>query len=169
MAGINGGFFEADFTPSGLLLIDGKVISKPVEKPPLTAIVGVTGDGSVRVQEAADGVDGFVSAFQAGPFLIDPDGGIGIRQSDGRRLKRSVIAISRDRSLLLIQTSDATLAEVAQWLHGQSGQSGFPEIVRAANCDGGPSSGFFAALGEAVVSIPETGPIRSALLVHPRP
>lgn len=161
---INGGYFDDAFAPLGLYRIEGTVVSPAIDRPPLSGVVTIT-DGHLDLgkQDRPDAQ----SAFQAGPFLIDPGGTLGIRSDDGKLAERTVVAIAGD-SLVVIVTSPVTLHSVADWLHQSGEELRVVSIERALNLDGGPSAGYVARVGTVEQAQPPRGAIRSAIRFESR-
>jgi hypothetical protein len=134
----NGGYFERDLRPSGLLIDQGRQAAPPNNGKALI----VFGDGTegmrlVRYRERSDPSDSVKSALQVWPFLVEPGGSAGIRRDDQKKAHRSAIGLDADaRGLLLAVVDDGVslyeLMGIVQTLGA----------VVAANLDGGPSTGF---------------------------
>ncbi|MHB1845673.1 MAG: phosphodiester glycosidase family protein [Deltaproteobacteria bacterium] len=99
-ATVNGGYFEQDLRPSGLLIVDGRQVGAANGG---SGALTIDGDGwlnivrSKAVQAAEHG-----SVLQAWPFLIEPGGANGIRHDDGRRSRRTAVGIDAARRGLFI-------------------------------------------------------------------
>ena len=164
---INAGYFDAAFEPLGLLRIDGVDRGTLLRQPPLSGLVLIDARGTLTLVPRDDpSLVSAASAFQAGPFLIDPGGAIGIARSDGPSAERTVIATT-DRDVVVIVTSPVTLRDLAECLHDCRAIADGP-IDSALNLDGGPSTGFaFREAGTVTASAPR-GLIRSALFFAAR-
>jgi hypothetical protein len=136
LVALNGGYFEPDLQPSGLLIDQGREVHAA------SGGSGVVVLGSrlelIRFRDFRPGTGS--SALQAWPFLIEPGGGDGIRRDDGKRSRRSAIGIDGSgRGLLVAVVRDGVslyqLMNVCRKLGA----------TVALNLDGGPSTGF--ALG----------------------
>jgi uncharacterized protein YigE (DUF2233 family) len=162
---INGGYFDSSFVPLGLYRIEGRQASPLLERPPLSGVVLIDSAGRLDlVSRDAKGVIATAhSAFQAGPFLIDPGGSPGIRSDDGKTAERTVIAIGDSDSLVIVLTSPTTLYALAEMLHSKPEIFGLHRVDRAINLDGGPSTGFVLNMnGQHLQSLPRSR-IRNAL------
>lgn len=139
VAGVNGGYFDPNFAPLGLRIVDGKITSRLTRgrlmsgvlvSDAVTQILRVA-EFSLRRKAAA--------AVECGPFLVDlarPVRGL----ESTRAARRTFAAVgSHDRAALGF-CSDATLAELASILANPLGDF---KIQRAMNLDGGSSSGFW--------------------------
>ena len=136
-AAINGGYFERDLRPSGLLIDEGRQVQA---KSGGSGAV-VIDQGRLRLawlREAEAGPR--ASVLQAWPFLVEPGGADGIHRDDGKRSRRSAVGLdAAGRGLLIaVPVDGVTLRE----LMGICRELG---AVVALNLDGGPSTGF--ALG----------------------
>ena len=139
LAGVNGGYFQPDRTPLGLVIRQG-VQLHPLEKSRLlSGVVSVT-PGAVAIQRSGTFklTPAVREALQAGPFLVE--GGKAIAGlNDTRGAARTVVfQDAKGRAGILICKS-VSLAEMAAIL---ATPAIFPEgkIVRALNLDGGSST-----------------------------
>jgi hypothetical protein len=121
-----------------------------------------TGKLHVLTREAS--LDGYPSAIQAGPFVIDPGGAVGVRAGTARA-KRSLIALDASGRVMLLVTGSLTLHHVAVLLHDHAPALGFGQVERALNLDGGPSTGLSVALDDPTWSMAERGPVRNVLVI----
>jgi hypothetical protein len=82
---------------------------------------------------------------------------------DGRRARRSVVALDRAGRVLLLAspTSDFTLRGLADWLSRSD-----LDVDRALNLDGGSSTGLFLSDGALQEAIDSFGPLPIVLLVE---
>ena len=157
VAGINGGYFDEDFAPIGLLIVDGKTIASFQRTRLLTGVFLATAQsiqiiraGEYPVRSSAQ------SAVQAGPFLIDLSRPV--RGLEAMREARRSFAATAGARVALGYCSEVSLAELAALLG--AGFSGL-KIQRALNLDGGSSSAFwFKRRNGSAFSIPEEKPVR---------
>lgn len=163
VAGVNGGYFDPDDAPVGLVIEGGKMIS-PLRKARLLS--GVMTVASARVQllrlPEYSPRRNATTALQCGPFLVDgarPVPGL----NDTRGARRSFVAVSGER-VAIGYCSNATLSELGQML-ASSGIIGEAKIQRAMNLDGGSSSGFWFDGGARPLSIPEQKTVRNFVAV----
>ncbi len=165
IAGTNGGYFDPDYAPVGLLISDGKLIA-PLGKARLLAGVMSVVDGRVRVQRAAEfsAKTKPSAARQCGPFLVDHGRAI-VGLDNTRSARRTFVATSGDR-VLLGYCSRVTLAELADLL--ASPVLGNFKIERAMNLDGGSSSGFWFAGEHGVFSRRELKTVRDYIAIVPK-
>lgn len=163
---INGGYFEPSFQPSGLLRMDGREVQPLSQEGVLSGIVALDEAGVLRLLPRDTSLDGVHTAIQAGPFIIDPGGAIGVRPR-AFAANRSLIASDDHGRLLLLATGALTLHHLATLLHDHPQAFGMERVERALNLDGGPSTGLSLALDEPVWSMAERGPVRNVLVVAP--
>lgn len=168
VAAINGGYFEPSFQPSGLLRMDGREVQPLSQEGVLSGIVALDATGILRLLPRDASLDGVHAAIQAGPFLIDPDGAIGVRPR-AVAANRSLLASDDHGRLLLLATGALTLHDLATLLHDHPQAFGMERIERALNLDGGPSTGLSLALDDPAWSMAELGPVRNVLVVAPAP
>lgn len=151
---INGGYYEADFSPTGKCRINGKNIHrKRADK--LSGYVVVDKAGRLDLLHREDDVSAYPNVIQAGPYLIDPGGGMGIRANNGSAARRTLIGKTTDGRLLIMVTKPITLFELAGAIKAH-----FPDIERLLNLDGGPSTG----MKTHGIEIPNQWPVRNYLV-----
>lgn len=162
VAGVNGGYFDKNFKPIGLRVIDGATTSPLIRARLLT---GVICSSSKRVEIVRVGEFSrkkkFESVLECGPFLVDraiPVHGL----DDSRKARRTFAAVARNGDAALGVSSDVSLAELAGVL---AALPGF-KIWRALNLDGGSSSAFwFRRNAGNAFSIPEEKSVRDFIAV----
>jgi len=144
LAGVNGGYFHADYRPVGLVIADGKTVHE-FEKAKLLSGVMVMEPDRFRILRSAefDPKRKTIAALQAGPFLVD-DGKSVEGLNDVRRAKRTLVATDGRHRHALIITGSLTLKETADIL---AQLQPLPEmkVTRALNLDGGSSTGIWVA------------------------
>jgi Phosphodiester glycosidase len=174
LAALNGGYFEPDLQPSGLLIDQGREVHAA------SGGSGVVVLGNrlelLRLKDYRPGTDS--SALQAWPFLIEPGGADGIRRDDGKRSRRSAIALDgAGRGLLVAVVRDGVSLYQLMTLCRKLG------ATVALNLDGGPSTGFALGLppgwnspsvtevsNALVLRAPEVAPdVASKVAPGPRP
>ena len=157
IAGINGGYFDPNFAPLGLRIIDGKIIPRLTRGRLMTGVLA--SDNAIHIFRVAE----FSvrrkpnAAIECGPFLVDlakPVRGLEAM----RPARRTFAAIGSGDRAALGFCSDATLADLARILAVPLGDF---KIQRALNLDGGSSSAFcFRRNGGSTFSIPEEKTVR---------
>jgi uncharacterized protein YigE (DUF2233 family) len=159
----NGGYFEQDLHPSGLLIDQGRQASAPNSGSGLV-IFGTHGEPLrlVRYRQRDEVHDALQSALQVWPFLLEPGGADGIHRDDQKRAHRSALGLDDAGRGILVAVVDDGIS-----LHR------LMRVVRAlgatvaVNLDGGPSTGFGLAF-EPHWSYPAQTPVSNALLLRPR-
>jgi Phosphodiester glycosidase len=167
LAGVNGGYFDPDYRPIGLLIVDGTMIA-PLQKARLLS--GVLGASGKKVQisrvaefSLAQKPD---AAVESGPMIVDL--GKSVRGLESTRAaRRTFAAVGAGDKAALGFCSDVTLADLSNILASVS----IPDfkIQRALNLDGGSSSAFwFKRTNGSAFSIAEQKPVRDFVVIVPR-
>jgi hypothetical protein len=165
IAGINGGYFDPNFAPLGLRIIDGKITSRLTRGRLMSGVL--TSDNAIHIFRVAE----FSlrrkpnAAIECGPFLVDlakPVRGLEAM----RTARRSFAAIGSGDRAALGFCSQATLADLARILAVPLGDF---KIQRALNLDGGSSSAFwFRGNDGNTFGIPEEKAVRDFVGILPR-
>jgi uncharacterized protein YigE (DUF2233 family) len=163
MAGVNGGYFDPQNAPVGLLVADGKLIA-PLRKARLLSGVLVVTKARMEVIRPGEysSRKNAIAALQCGPFLVD--GGKAITGlNDTRPARRTFVCTSGPDRAAIGFCSTVTLAQLGQILTT-------PElkVQRALNLDGGSSSAFWFNGERGVVSIPEQKTVRDFVVIVPK-
>jgi uncharacterized protein YigE (DUF2233 family) len=141
LAGVNGGYFDPQDAPLGLLISDGKQIA-PLRKARLLSGVLVVTKGRVELLRYAEYVarKNVTAALQCGPFLVDGSKAVpGL--NDTRSARRTfMLTGGADRAALGL-CSSVTLAELGEILATPAIGAEL-KVQRALNLDGGSSSAF---------------------------
>ena len=163
VAGINGGYFQPNGTPLGLLMHRGTMIH-PQERARLLSGFFVATDHKMALLRVAEPLpSGTTEILQAGPFLLDH--GLPVVGLEGTRSARRTFLASDNHGLWAMGViSPTTLAEAARVLQAASTQI-FPtsKIQRALNLDGGSSSALWVAIQPEPFSQQEFGRVRNFL------
>jgi exopolysaccharide biosynthesis protein len=168
LAGVNGGYFDENFAPIGLRMVNGQVIA-PLQRARLITGVLLASSRGVQIVRSREFSRraGATAAIQCGPFLVDrsqPIGGL----NDSRPARRTFAATTNSSRAVIGVCSELSLAELSKILATIS----FAEdlrIERALNLDGGSSTGFWFALENgSVFSIPEQKPVRDFVGIVPK-
>lgn len=163
-----GGYFRPDSSHDGLCVIDGAEVSPLSPKAVLSAIIGADADGVPALRPRDEGSAGLHWAVQAGPFLIDPGGALGVNPRPALA-RRAVLALADDGSLVaLASAGPLTLHEMARLLIDHPAVLGVARIERAINCDGGPSAGLALGAPATAWSLAEPEKVRTVILLLPR-
>jgi Phosphodiester glycosidase len=166
VAGVNGGYFQADGTAVGLLISDNRTIHN-FETAKLLSGVFFVRDGKpglIRSSHFAR-MKNVSQAIQCGPFL----------REDGRALTGLNNERSAPRTFVFMGTNSVwgfgicrsvTLAEMGQILSVPD-LLGRASVVSALNLDGGSSTQFWARSGDDVISSSSLAVVANYLvLVH---
>ena len=163
IAGVNGGYFDPQNAPVGLLVSDGKLIA-PLRKARLLSGVLVVTKTRVEVIRPAEysSRKNAIAALQCGPFLVD--GGNAVAGlNDTRPARRTFVFTSGlDRGAIGF-CSTVTLAQLGEILATRE-----LKVQRALNLDGGSSSAFWFDGERGVVSMPEQKTVRDFVVVAPK-
>lgn len=166
MLAINGGYFDDAFLPVGLIRINDQETGSLLDQPPLSGLVVIDSAGTINVAKRDPAALSFAaSAFQAGPFLIEPGGEVGIHSSDGKAAERTILAMD-DRNVFVILMTPVTLFDAADALIAWPALGG-ASLDRALNLDGGPSSGVIIDAAGSRIQKPPRGRIRNTILFFP--
>ena len=172
---VNGGYFEPDFKPSGLLIEDGRIVSDWQERGGSGALVVRGGRASLANEPPADSTS-VELAVQCGPRLVEPGGVLGMKGDDGKRAERTAACIrrgGRELNFVIAAGPDVgsagpTLYQFAQWLVAPL-SPGEPSGCEAAlNLDGGPSTGVVARRFSRQEAVAPRGPVPWALVATAR-
>jgi hypothetical protein len=162
IAGVNGGYFDADFAPIGLRISEGKTVAALRRARLLSGVIVTSGQGVriLRLREFSLHPKLKV-AVQCGPFLVDQAKAVrGL--DDSRVARRTFAAVSRGNHEALGICSDVSLAQVAEILVGL-------KMNRALNLDGGSSTAFsFLRENGTTFSIGERKSVRDFIVVSQR-
>jgi len=168
LAGVNGGYFDPDYAPIGLLISDGKLIA-PLQRARL--ITGVLAASVrevkiLRIREFSK-KQKFNAAVQCGPFLVDLGRSVsGLEKT--RTARRTFAAVGSVNRAALGFCSEVSLSELAKILATTRLADDF-RIDRALNLDGGSSSAFWVAREDgSAFSIPEQKTVRDFVGVVPK-
>jgi exopolysaccharide biosynthesis protein len=168
LAGVNGGYFDSDFAPIGLLINKGEQLTPLKRARLITGVLSASPSGVqiLRVREFSR--QGKVNAaVQCGPFLVDDYERVrGLNDSNSARRTFAATA-ANDRALVGV-CSEISLADLAMIL-ATTPLADDLKIQRAVNLDGGSSSAFwFAGENAAAFSIPEQKPVRDFVAIVPK-
>ena len=167
VAAVTGSYFVARFRPKGLLELNGSV-REPV-RTDLSGIVGSMADDT-PVIEWSTGVStaSLKDAIQAGPFVVDPGGAVGIRSDDGQHARRAIVFLAGDQIGIAL-TSPCTLYQLAEGLTRSPAAFGVERVERALNLSGDASAGMAVRLPDGrVEGDPERIRIRTVLTIRRR-
>ncbi len=166
IGGVNGGYFEPDFTPVGLLVSQGKTRQKFKKAKLLSGILAVSPKGTVsilRSQRFDPKIGAYREAIQCGPMLIENSAPVPGLNTE-KIARRTVASTGPGQRCALIYLTSVTLADAAEIL-------GLPKILgawspaTALNLDGGSSSALWA---RDTISLPEIKRVRNFIEITPK-
>jgi uncharacterized protein YigE (DUF2233 family) len=167
LAGVNGGYFDPEDAPVGLLVSEGRVLS-PLRKAKLLTGVLWTTQNQVDIARSTHFIMNkkVKSALQCGPLLVErsvPVPGL----NDTRPARRTFAAVDGEGRALIGVSSAVTLAQLSRILSVPNLVEKM-KITRGLNLDGGSSTAFWFAGKEKAFSIPESKTVRDFVAVVPR-
>lgn len=171
---VNGGFFDRDFSASGLLVSNGTQLA-PIRRGGGSGIL-IVHDARAELIARDDVLpQGLDLAVQCGPRLIERDGSVGIHRNDEKRAARTVACLregGRTLDLIVVFTPERrgdgpTLFALAHQLSKPLAASDASGCEQALNLDGGPSTGMMVPAAPELRYDP-LGPVPFALLVESR-
>jgi len=165
-AGVNGGFFHADWTPLGLLVSAGRLIHPMERAKLLSGVLAVTRERPLLLRYAEYRLGPQTrDGLQAGPFLVDRGTAVfGLKNR--RRERRTAVATDGHHRWAIIATGPVGLSDLAAILAGDESAAGF-KVARALNLDGGSSTAFWA-VGAEGIGCAEVGFVRNFVAVVKR-
>ncbi|MEP6670141.1 MAG: phosphodiester glycosidase family protein [Chthoniobacter sp.] len=166
LAGVNGGYFQPDRTPLGLLIRQGVELHPLEHAKLLSGVLSVTPTAITIQRTAAFKASPAVrEALQAGPFLVEGGKPIVGLEATKNAARTVVIQDAKGHYGFLICKS-TTLAGMAEIL---ATASIFPEgkIVRALNLDGGTSTALWVR-GTPAFYAREWKSVRDYVAIVPR-
>jgi exopolysaccharide biosynthesis protein len=165
LAGVNGGYFDPQDAPVGLLVSGGRKIASLGKAKLLSGVLWATG---TRVDISR--LNHFKmnsrirNAVQCGPLLLEnarPVSGL----NSTRSARRTFAAVDESRHAILGVCSRVSLADLGEIL-SLTNITGPQKLLRALNLDGGSSSAFWIADGGSIVSEEKT--VRDFVAIVPR-
>lgn len=169
LAGTNGGYFQPDFDPVGLLVADGKLVRGPSRARLLSGALVVT-DHHIALRRSTEPLPGKHArqAVQSGPFLVE-GGRLVPGLNNARSARRTAVFTDGARRWGLVSTTALTLEELGTVLADPALLPGGLTIARALNLDGGSSTSLWAEQpGQGPVYLREFGIVRDFVGVVPR-
>jgi uncharacterized protein YigE (DUF2233 family) len=164
LAGVNGGYFDPEYRPIGLLIVDGTTIA-PLQKARLLSGVLSASGKKVQISRVAEFsiAQKPDAAVECGPMIVDL--GKSVRGLEANKIARRTFAVvaAGDKAAIGF-CSDVTLADLSNILAIVV----IPDfkIQRALNLDGGSSSAFwFKRANGSSFSITEQKPVRDFVAV----
>ena len=166
-AGVNGGYFDPENKPVGLVIGEGQLIAPLRKARLLSGVMIVTSSGIqlLRVAEYSPKRRA-TAALQCGPFLVDRGQSVpGL--NDTRPARRTFVATGGADRAAIGFCSGVTLAQLGEIL-AAPGIAPELKVQRALNLDGGSSSAFWFAGERGPFSISEQKTVRNFVAVVPK-
>ena len=166
--GVNGGYFDAEFKPIGLRIVNEQTIA-PLRRAPLITGVLLASSRGVQIFRAREFSprQKLTTAIQCGPMLVDssqPVRGL----NDSARARRTFAATGAKERVLLGVSSELSLAQLASML-ATTPIAPDSKVQRALNLDGGSSTGFwFARENGSPFSVSEEKSVRDFVAIVPK-
>jgi len=166
--GVNGGYFDSNFEPIGLRIVNEQMIA-PLRRARLITGVLMASPRGVQIVRSREfsRPQKIAAAIQCGPFLVDASQRVrGL--NDSQRARRTFAATTTHERALLGLCSQVSLADLAQIL-ATTPIDPNSKIARALNLDGGSSSAFWSLREDgSAFSIPGQKPVRDFVAVVPK-
>ncbi len=164
---INGGYFDENYRPLGLLVDRGRTLSplRHVDHGVFAVAAGKASLVHARDWQSPPDLD---FAVECGPRLIVDGKPLSFKENIARR---TALGIDRHGNVVVVATADVlTLQALAQFL-ARSEAAGGPGLLYALNLDGGPSTMLDVERGavHAAVRAPTQVPIGLAVVERPAP
>jgi uncharacterized protein YigE (DUF2233 family) len=167
LAAVNGGYFDPDYKPIGLLVVDGTIIA-PLQKARLLSGVLSASARKVQISRVAEFsmAQKLDAAVECGPMVVDL--GKSVRGLESTRAaRRTFAAVGAGDKAALGFCSEVTLADLSNIL--STIVTPDFKILRALNLDGGSSSAFwFKRANGSAFSIAEQKPVRDFVAIVPK-
>ena len=116
LAAVNGGYFDPEYNPIGLLIVDGKIIAPLQKARLLSGVLGATGK-KIQISRVAEFSlnQKLEAAVESGPMIVDQGKSVrGLESSKSAR--RTFAAIASGDKAALGFCSDVTLADLSNIL-----------------------------------------------------
>jgi len=166
-AGVNGGYFDPQDAPVGLVIVDGN-LTAPFRKARLLSGVLIADKKRIDLVRSAQYSPrkNAVTALQCGPFLVD--GGTPVPGLNATRPARRTFVLTTGSDRAAIGScSPVSLADLGQILATPRLLAEM-KVQRALNLDGGSSSAFWFAGEKGVTSISEYKTVRNFVVLTPK-
>ncbi len=168
VAGINGGFFTADFRPLGLVVSAGRAQGSFERTSLITGMALQLGDQPYLIwNNEYQGLSGVSELLQSGPRLLDSGRPVAGLEATKKRA-RSFIATDGGFLWAIGTTEPCSLAVLADALAAPGALPGLAPL-RALNLDGGNSSALWMRTAEGrEISRPGWSTVRNYLAIVPK-
>ena len=168
LAGVNGGYFDPEDAPVGLLVSAGKKLMPQSSARLLSGVLFATPKRVEIVRAKHFRMSEEIrEAVQCGPLLLEagkPVAGL----NDKRAARRTFAAVSANGATAALgYCSSVSLAQLGKILSVEK-MAGASNFARALNLDGGSSSAFWVAQADGAFSISEQKTVRDFVAIVPR-
>ncbi len=166
LAGVNGGYFDPDYKPIGLLIVDGKTIA-PLQRARLLTGVLTASPGKIQILRFGEFSlrQKMNAAVESGPMIVDLGRRVAGLEAT-RAARRTFAAIGSGDRAALGFCSEVTLADLSKILTIHFAADF--KIEWALNLDGGSSSAFWFLRDGDAFSIPEQKTVRDFVGIVPK-
>ncbi|HSW68592.1 MAG TPA: phosphodiester glycosidase family protein [Gammaproteobacteria bacterium] len=174
--GINGGFYQPNFTPVGLFIYQGKMIKPLVHNSLLKACIIINKNQKIILETDLDQCLHADNAMQTGPLLIQ-NGKINPHlqhlQTKSKSMqeffdlhKRTLLAFTDENQIVMIVTSPISLMDLANFLQNHPHALGTKKIMTAINLDGGSSTGMYVRFPSEAFYFHELKHVKTFIFVN---
>ena len=166
-AGINGGYFEPNLDPVGLLISNERVLHRMQKAKLLSGIFYVrNGRPFLARTREFPGLQGIQQAIQCGPFLVD--NGRPVTGLDNRRVAARTFVFSCDTKVWGFGICRSVTLQDMGGILAQTTIVPGHHIIRALNFDGGSSTTFYVKSDERSIFSEGRPVVSNYLIVKPR-
>lgn len=176
IVGINGGFYQPDFTPVGLFIYKGKKIKPLVHNSLLKSCVIINNADKIQLETDLSACNRATNAMQTGPLLID-NGKVNTKLQEIKNKsesiknffdphKRTALAVTTNNDVIMLTTSQFTLIDLANFLQNNPDAFGVTQIQTAVNLDGGSSTGMYIRFPEEPFYLHELKHVKTFIFVY---
>ncbi len=167
VAGVNGGYFDPQDVPVGLVIADGKLLA-PFRKARLLSGVLIADKKRIDLVRSAEYSPrkNPTTALQCGPFLVDGGTAVAGLNSAKPARRTFVLTTGSDRAGIG-SCSPVSLADLGEILATPRVLAEL-KVQRALNLDGGSSSAFWFAGKDGPFSIGEYKTVRNFVVIAPK-
>ena len=165
LAAINGGFFQPDYRPLGLLIVDGRE-TNPLRKTDWG--VFLLQDNRLRIIHTTEfkREGNITQALQVGPRLVVNGRELQLKKQVARR---SALGVTFKNQLIMVNTEDSDVyaQDLARIFHLPESEGGL-DCQDALTLDGGPSAQMYVKFKTLKIDIPGGWPVPNGVGVFRR-
>jgi len=164
LAAVNGGYFQSNFEPVGLLIADSKLMHPPAKAKLLTGTLYVRDNHPFITRSGTQTkLAGITAAIQCGPLLVENRRAVSGLNDEKVAPRTFVLQFANGKWGFGICRS-VTLAQMAEILAATGFQPDTP-VEKALNLDGGSSTQFYFA-AESPIASPTWATVANFLVLH---